>query len=65
MRWNGVNLPSKLPSGSYLAVSATLLQGGRGTPAKGYDQLTGYYNWLNDYTPVTIIGNSIFVYKID
>lgn len=65
IEWNGVNLPSKLPSGSYLAVSATLLQGGRGVPAKGYTELTGYYNWLNDYKPVTVIGNSIFVYKID
>lgn len=49
----------------YLAVSATFLQGGRGRPADGFNSPTGYYNWLNSYTPVAQIGNSIFVYKID
>lgn len=63
--WWGDRDRKELPKGSYLAVSATMLQQGRGTPAKGFEQNTGYYRWLNNYTPVTVIGNSIFVYKID
>lgn len=63
--WWGSRNPRELPKGSYLAVSATFLQGGRGRPAKGFDQPTGYYNWLNNYTPITRIGYSIFVYRID
>ena len=49
----------------WIAVSATLLQGGRGQAAKGYDRDTTYYNWLNQYQPITQIGYSIFIYKID
>jgi hypothetical protein len=56
--------PKELPPNSWLAVSATLLQGGRGRPVSGFDQKTGYYNWLNQYKPVEIIGHSIFVYQI-
>jgi len=54
--------PDDLPYGSYLAVSATFLQGGRGKAAPGSDIKTGCYNWLNDYTPVAVIGHSIFIY---
>lgn len=56
--------PQDLPSGSYLAVSGTFLQGGRGKTAPGSDLKTGCYNWLNDYTPIAVIGHSIFVYHI-
>lgn len=63
--WWGERRPEELPEGSYLAVSATLLQGGRGEPAPGFDQPTGQYKWLNEYEPVTRIGYSIFVYHID
>lgn len=63
--WWGDRNPSELPPDSYLAVSATFLQGGRGKPAPGFDQPTGFYNWLNNYTPVAVIGHSIFVYKIE
>ena len=63
--WNGTKNPNELPKGSYLAVSATFLQGGRGEPANGFDSPTGYYNWLNSYSPIAKIGYSIFVYKID
>ena len=52
------------PQKGWLAVSATLLQGGRGTPAPGFNQPTGYFDWLNQYTPVTKIGYSIFIYNI-
>ena len=64
LSWPGTKLPSELPSGSYLAVSATLLQGGRGEPVKNFDQAAGYYNWLNDYEPIDRAGNSIFIYYI-
>ena len=63
--WSGTNNPSELPKGSYLAVSATFLQGGRGEPVPGFNQNHGYYLWLNQYTPLTTIGHSIFVYHIE
>ena len=62
--WWGDKNPKELPSNSWLAVSATLLQGGKGVPDPEYNEKTGYYNWLNQYEPVTVIGNSIFVYYI-
>jgi hypothetical protein len=63
--WWGDRDPNELPPHSWLAISATFLQGGRGITTKGYNQKTGYYNWLNQYEPVTVIGNSIFVYNIE
>jgi 4-amino-4-deoxy-L-arabinose transferase-like glycosyltransferase len=63
--WWGHRNPMELSPNSWLAVSATLLQGGRGWPAPGFNQKTGYYNWLNQYEPVTVIGHSIFVYNIE
>ncbi len=62
--WWGDRDPNDLPSNGWLAISATLLQGGRGLPAPGFRDPTGYYNWLNRYEPVTVIGHSIFVYNI-
>jgi len=62
--WWGTRNPEELSKGSYLAVSATLLQGGRGEPVPGFNQPSGYYHWLDNYTPVEVIGNSIFVYQI-
>jgi len=61
--WHGDWNP-KEAKGNWLAISATYLQGGRGLPAPGFDQPAGYYLWLNQYQPITIIGNSIFVYYI-
>ena len=50
----------------WLAVSATLLQGGRAfSPAKGSKQNTIYYEWLDQYEPPAKIGYSIFVYRLD
>lgn len=49
----------------WLAVSATLLQNGRGRASKGFNQSTTHYLWLNEHRPVAQIGWSIFVYKID
>ena len=62
--WWGDRNKKELPQGSYLAVSLTLLQGGKGNPAPGFNQPTGYYNWLDKYAPITKIGYSIFVYYI-
>jgi hypothetical protein len=64
-QWWGDRDKKELPQGSYLAVSATFLQGGRGKPVQGFNQPSGFYNWLNDYKPVAKIGYSIFVYRID
>jgi len=63
--WGGQRNPEEFPKGNYLAVSATFLQGGRGELAPGFNQPTGYYRWLNKYTPITKIGYSIFIYYID
>ncbi|MDD2696781.1 MAG: glycosyltransferase family 39 protein [Candidatus Pacebacteria bacterium] len=63
--WWGQISPEEFPKGNYLAVSASFLQGGRGIRASNYEGPDGYYLWLNNYTPVTKIGYSIFVYKID
>jgi len=65
LAWWGSRDPKELPKGSYLAVSATFLQGGRGFPVPGYESPTGYYLWLDKYTPVAAIGHSIFVYRVD
>ena len=62
--WWKDRLPNELPPDSWLAISASFLQGGRGITTKGYQEKTDSYNWLNQYEPVTIIGNSIFIYNI-
>ena len=63
--WWGQRSPEELPENSYLAVSASFLQGGRGKKIPSLEGPEGYYLWLNQYTPVAKIGYSIFVYKID
>jgi len=63
--WDAKQSPVQLPPNSWLAVSANELQGGRAIPVKGFDQKSDYYQWLNKYEPVKIIGHSIFVYYID
>ena len=45
------------PNGGYIAVSATFYQGSRQKPETSYA-------WLDDFKPVTVIGNSIFVWYI-
>lgn len=63
-RWgeNRVN-PANFPSGNYLAVSATLLQGGRWD--KETQTFERDYVWLDAYEPVDRAGYSIFIYYID
>jgi len=65
MPWWGTRPEKEFEKPNYLAVSVTFLQGGRGRPAPGFDQPSGYYLWLNKYTPVAKIGYSIFVYYIE
>ncbi len=63
--WWGQRSPQDLnEKGGYLALSATFLQGGRGKLAPGFYDKSGYYNWLNNFEPLTVIGHSIFVYYI-
>jgi 4-amino-4-deoxy-L-arabinose transferase-like glycosyltransferase len=62
--WWGDRSQNELPKGSYLAVSATFLQGGRGLVKPGADVDHGYYEWLNAYKPIAVIGHSIFIYYI-
>ena len=63
--WWGERNPQDIQKeGGWLAVSASFLQGGRGKLAPGFYDKNGFYNWLNAYEPVDIIGHSIFVYYI-
>ncbi len=55
----------KNAKGNWLAISTTFLQQSRAVPAKGFNRSTDQYLWLNQYKPVVIIGNSIFVYYIE
>lgn len=48
-------------SDGWLAVSATFLQGSQGSPDQPNPR---NYFWLKSFEPVTVIGNSIFVYHI-
>ena len=45
------------PNGGYIAVSATFYQG-------SFEKPETSYAWLENYKPVTVIGNSIFVWYI-
>lgn len=59
-------LDSSVPNQKgWLAISATLLQNGRGRATKGFDQPTTNYLWLNDHKPVARAGFSIFIYNIE
>jgi len=57
--------PKSGPQKGWIAISATLLQGGRGEPIKGFDGPTGYYDWLDRYEPKARAGTSIFIYYIE
>lgn len=51
--------------GEWLAVSSNHLMGGTAKPSPGFDQETGYYDWLKDYSPFARAGQSIFIYRFD
>ncbi|MDP3995776.1 MAG: glycosyltransferase family 39 protein [bacterium] len=55
----------KEPPKGWLAVSLNQLMGGIAEPAPGFDQETGYYDWLKEYSPVARAGYSILIYRID
>lgn len=57
--------PRQGPQKGWLAISATLLQGGRGNPVPNFNEPVLYYEWLNNYTPIARAGKSIFIYYID
>ncbi len=61
--WWGDRNP-KDAKGKWLAISATFLKQGQAQPTKGWNKPTDFYMWLNQYQPITVIGNSIFVYYI-
>ncbi|GAH81783.1 unnamed protein product, partial [marine sediment metagenome] len=62
--WSGARDPREIERGSYLAVSATFYQGGRGRPVKGFDQSHSHYLWLSEKDLVKKIGYSIFIFYI-
>jgi len=53
------------PQKGWIAVSASFYQGERARPAAGWDQACCRYHWLDLHAPVTRIGYSIFVFKIN
>lgn len=63
--WWGDRDSGEFPKGNYLAISASFLQGGKGIAIPTLPQPSGYYRWLDNYKPVTKIGYSIFIYRID
>lgn len=63
-RFVGYNPQREGPVQGWLAVSATFLQNGRGKPAPGFREPTGYYRWLDQHQPVARAGKSIFIYYI-
>ncbi|MCK4554782.1 glycosyltransferase family 39 protein, partial [Candidatus Parcubacteria bacterium] len=65
MRWECTKQEQDFPKNNYLAISATFLQSGRGTPIPQLEHSAFCYNWLDKYQLVEKIGYSIFVYYID
>ncbi|OGF52282.1 hypothetical protein A3I27_01980 [Candidatus Giovannonibacteria bacterium RIFCSPLOWO2_02_FULL_43_11b] len=60
--WSAKGAP---PSGSYFAVSSTLLAGAQGKPIKGIAiKPEDSYSWLSGEVPVARAGKSILIYKI-
>jgi len=62
--WHCHYRQSEMPQSEWLAVSGTFLQIGRGEIKFDYNGYAHCYDWLNGYQPTTVIGNSIFIYKI-
>jgi hypothetical protein len=46
----------------WVAISTNHLMGGLGKPAPGFDQETGFYQWLGFREPFAKAGKSIFIY---
>ncbi len=63
-KWERFN-PLEGPQKGWLAISVTLLQGGRGNPTPDFNQPALYYKWLDNYEPIARAGKSIFIYHIE
>jgi hypothetical protein len=63
-QWHSNYSPSQLQPGSFIAISATFYQNDMGQRVASLDQPGGFYSWLKQYQPVTVIGNSILIYYI-
>ncbi|MDO8470516.1 MAG: glycosyltransferase family 39 protein [bacterium] len=49
----------------WIAVSLNQFMGGVAMPVSGYDQPSGYYQWLAQQTPVARAGKSILIFHIE
>ena len=58
---DGNDFKTRNQSDGWMAISATFLMGSRGPEDMPN---AANYIWLNSYQPVTVIGNSIFIYRI-
>lgn len=56
--------PFHPPRDAWVAVSVNQLVGGLAKPVPGFDQPSGYYDWLLGQTPVARAGTSIFIYHL-
>ncbi|MDP3794412.1 MAG: glycosyltransferase family 39 protein [bacterium] len=56
--------PERGPQRGWIAISATLLQNGRGLPAPDFHDTSRNFSWLDAYEPVGRAGKSIFIYNI-
>lgn len=64
LKEEGLALSEQSEPKGWVAVSLNQFMGGIAKPAPGYDQPSGYYQWLLQYTPVAKAGTSIFIYHI-
>ena len=65
LEWHGHFRQEQMTESQYLAVSLTFLRNDLGRPAPDFQEKNGFYQWLEDKTPVAKIGHSIWVYKIE
>lgn len=65
VKYDPKNPPAGGPPRGWLAVSVNQLMGGIAEPAPHFDQETGYYNWLKEYSPLARAGHSIFIYYLE
>ena len=53
-----------VPARGWIAIPARLLRWGQAQPAQRAGWFSLSYRWLEVYRPVTVIGNSIYIYNI-
>lgn len=59
-----ISLEPGVPARGWIAIPARLLRWGQAHPAKKAGWFSLSYRWLEAYQPVTVIGNSIYIYNI-